>query len=119
MHELGLARDLFHVIKERARANNLTRITSVKIKLGVASGIEEDLLIHSFKDHLFPNSIAQGAKLKIIKEFPAVKCKGCSAIIEMKDEPILSCPECKNMDMEVVAGKDIYIEEIEGEERIS
>lgn len=115
MHELGLAKDLFHIIKERVKANNLKRITSIKIKLGVASGIDESFLIHSFTHHLFPNTIAEGAKLEIIKEFPVVKCKGCGAKIDIKDEPILSCPECKKMDMEVVAGRDIRIEEIEGE----
>jgi hydrogenase nickel insertion protein HypA len=115
MHELGLAKDLFHVIKERGRANNLKRITSIRIKLGLASGIDESLLIHSFADHLFPNTIAEGARLEIIKESPVVRCKGCGAKIDNKDELILSCPQCKEMDMEVVAGRDIHIEEIEGE----
>ena len=115
MHELGLAKDLFHVIKERGRANNLKKITSIRIKLGMASGIDEGLLIHSFADHLFPNTIAEGARLEIVKEFPIVMCKGCGAKIDSTDELTLSCPQCKKMDMEVVAGRDIHIEEIEGE----
>jgi len=115
MHELGLARDLFHIIEERAKANNLKSIKCIKIKLGLASGIDEGFLIHSFIDHLFPNTIAEGTRLEIIKEFPAVRCKGCGTKIDVEDEPILSCPECKKMDMEVVAGMDIHIEEIIGE----
>lgn len=115
MHELGLAKDLFHIVKERAKVNNLKRIKSIRIKLGVASGIEEDFLIHSFVDHLFPGTIAEGAKLEIIKEFPIVRCKECGVKIDVGDEPILSCPECKKMDMEVVAGMDVCIKDIEGE----
>lgn len=114
MHEIGIARDLFYIIKENAKANNLTRVREVKIKLGVASGIEEDLLVHSFVDHIFPGSIADGAKLEIVKESVRVGCKGCGSEIDVQDDPVMNCPTCGNFEIEIMQGKDVYVEEIRG-----
>ncbi|MBU4484572.1 hydrogenase maturation nickel metallochaperone HypA [bacterium] len=115
MHELGIAQDLFHVVKQKACAAKLTKIKVIKIKLGVASGIEESFLIHSFVDHLFPGTIAAGARLEIIKEDVSAKCKGCGANVEIQEAPTFACPSCGGVSMEIGSGREVYIYEIEGE----
>ena len=114
MHEIGIARDLFCVIAETAKANNVTSVKEVRIKLGVASGIEEDFLVHSFIDHVFPGSIADGATLEIIKESVKAKCKGCGNEIDIEDDPVMECPVCGNRTIKITQGKDVYVEEIRG-----
>ena len=114
MHELGIAKDLWQVITEQAKKNNLNKITKVKIKLGEASGIMEDLLRHSLVDHTFPGSIANNAKLEIIKEEIGAKCNSCNTMITKSSSKDFSCPKCKSSDIEVVSGRDVYIDNIEG-----
>lgn len=116
MHELGIARDLFKIVMQKARENSLKTITKVRMKVGVASGIEEDLLRHSFLDHIFPGTIAQGAELELVEETVGAKCKDCGKQIDTSQEFTGHCPACGSFNIEVTKGKDVYLESIEGEE---
>ena len=115
MHELGIARDLFKIIKEKARENNLKRVTKIRIKLGIAAGIEEDFLTHSFVDHILPGTIAAGAVLELIKEDIEAKCKNCGKEIGTQDEFAMKCPACNSPNIEIMKGKNVYLEKIEGD----
>ncbi|OGS47002.1 MAG: hypothetical protein A2539_09155 [Elusimicrobia bacterium RIFOXYD2_FULL_34_15] len=114
MHELGIAKSLFEIALQTAKKNKLTKITRISIKLGEASGIEEGFLKHSFVDHLFPNTIASGCKLEIVVEKVAAICKKCSANFSPK-EMVFCCPSCNEQSIEIISGKDVYVNFIEGE----
>ncbi|HEA46838.1 MAG TPA: hydrogenase maturation nickel metallochaperone HypA [bacterium] len=114
MHELGIAKDLFAKVNEKAKETGLKRITRIKIKLGEASGIEEGFLRHSFIDHILPGSIAEEATLEIEKEEVKARCLDCGKDISTQ-EAGLSCPHCGGNDIEIISGKNVYIENIEGE----
>ena len=114
MHELGIARDLFMIVEKKARENNLKKVTKVRINLGIASGIKENFLRHSFIDHIFPETIAWDAELEIIKEGVEARCRGCGKDIDTQAEFSMNCPACGNFDVEIIRGKDTYLEDIEG-----
>ena len=117
MHELGEARELFAVVKEKAKEHGLKKITKVKIKRGEASGIESDFLRHSFLDHIFPETLAEGADLEIIVEKVGGVCGDCGAGVDIsKDEPAMKCPSCGSYRLEITKGKDVYVDSIEGED---
>ena len=115
MHELGIAKDLFKIVKEKARVNNLKRVTKIRIKVGVASGIEKDFLKHSFIDHIFPKTLAEEAKLEFIREPVEARCKNCGQKLDTQDKFTVSCPACGSVNIEIIRGKDIYLENIEGD----
>jgi len=115
MHELGLARDLFQTILEMARKRNLSKITRIVIKTGLGSGIEKEFLIHGFRDHIFPGTPAQGAELIILDEPLKILCRNCQKDIQDSDAFSMNCPFCGSFHIEIVKGKDIRVETIEGE----
>ena len=115
MHELGIAQDLFGIIEEKARENSLKRITRIRVKVGLAAGIEQDFLKHSFIDHIFPKTIAAQAKLEFTEEPLAAKCKDCEKAIDAPDGSALNCPACGSFNIEIISGKDVYVESIEGD----
>jgi len=103
MHELTIARPLFMEILESARSKGLDRISSVKIALGEAFGIDAELLKHSFMDHLFPNSIAEDCKVDICTESLTARCNQChSSIVELSQEG--KCPKCDASDLDITGG---------------
>lgn len=112
MHELGMAKDLFKVILEKAAEKNLSRITSVRIKAGEASGIEHEFLAHSLKDHVFPGTPAEGCALDIAGERVSAVCSGCGEHPGADD--IFKCPSCGGDEFEITAGRDVLVEEVEG-----
>ncbi len=115
MHELGEALELFEVIKSEAKKNGLKKVSKITIRVGEASGIKIDFLRHSFLDHILPqNSVVKGAKVDFIPETTKLRCGDCKReVVEDSFNPL--CPFCGSSNLEVIAGKDTYIESIEGE----
>lgn len=110
MHELGLARDFFQSILNEAEKNDLKAINKIRIKIGIGSGIEAHLLRHSFEDHLFPGTVAEGAELEIVQESTRVKCRDCGKELSGDEDFSLSCPYCGGFNMQIESGRDISFE---------
>ncbi|MCX7001408.1 MAG: hydrogenase maturation nickel metallochaperone HypA [Candidatus Sumerlaeota bacterium] len=115
MHELGLARDLSEIIFRKASGNNLKKIRKIVLRLGEASGVDEAHLRHSFTDHIFPGTMAEGAELVFIYEPLKAACRKCNKEVQQAEEFLLSCPFCGSYDVVITHGKDILLETIEGE----
>ena len=116
MHEHAIARDLWKVVLSEAQKNNLKKITKVTVVLGMASGIEQDMLDHSFADHIFPESeIAKNAVMEYEILPLSAQCNVCKAEIKPSQMENLKCPYCGSSDMKIVSGHEVYIKNIEGE----
>ena len=115
MHELGIAQDFWTVIKEQAEINKLKKVTSIIIVIGEASGIEKCFLEHSIKDHIIPGTIAENAKIDIIIRPLSAKCRSCGKEITKDSLTEMNCPHCSGTDIEIVSGKETYVQSIEGE----
>ncbi|MFQ5867252.1 MAG: hydrogenase maturation nickel metallochaperone HypA [bacterium] len=115
MHELGIAQDLFHIVKDKAKENNLKAVTKIVVVVGEVSGIEEDFLRHSLMDHLMPGTIVEKAELEITREPLQARCLSCRKEINPQQSFSLRCPNCGNDNLEVTQGKSVYLQSIEGE----
>lgn len=115
MHELGIAEDLFHIVKDKAKENNLKAVTKIVVVVGEASGIEEDFLKHSLMDHIMPGTIAEKAELEITKEPLQARCVACGKEIDVQQNSSLECPDCGDDNLEITQGKNVYLQSIEGE----
>jgi hydrogenase nickel incorporation protein HypA/HybF len=117
MHELGIAKDLFHIVIEKAREHSLKKVAKIRIVVGRASGIDPEYLRHSLVDHVMPGTIAESAALEFVEEDIALKCRACGAGIKPgADVPVIfACPECGSPRLEPVSGGTAYVESIEGE----
>lgn len=115
MHEHGIGRELWTVIEEQAKQNNLTVITKITIVIGKASGIEKDLLVHTMKDHIIPGTIATGCELEFIDENLTAQCNNCKEKIEIHKMETIFCPKCNSGDISISSGNDVFVKSIEGE----
>lgn len=115
MHELGIAQDLFCIVEDKAKENNLKAVTKIVVVVGEASGIKEDFLRHSLTDHLLPGTIAEKAELEITTEPLQARCLACGIEIDSQQSSSLECPNCGDNNLEITQGKNIYLQSIEGE----
>ncbi|HBU69355.1 MAG TPA: hypothetical protein DEE98_03120 [Elusimicrobia bacterium] len=115
MHELGIAKDLWAIIVQKAKENNISKITKITIMIGETSGIEADFLKHSLVDHIMPGSIAGDATLELLDEKIAAKCKKCGREITKDTIMTIKCPFCGSMQIDITAGKETYVKSIEGQ----
>ncbi len=111
MHEHSLARDLAYVVFKQIKERKLKTVKKIKIALGEAFGLEQDLLLHSFKDHVFKGTICEDAEIEFIVEKPKLRCKRCDKEYE---DVVIKC-KCGSIDFDIAAGKDIRVLEVVGE----
>ena len=113
MHETAIVEDMFRIIGEVARKENLSRIDKVHFSIGEMMQVVPDLFRFAF-DAAKENTIAREAELEI--EFLPVKmrCKSCGQEFVIKKQHFY-CDACGNSDLDMVQGREMLIKSIEGE----
>ncbi len=113
MHELKIAEELVDIILNVAQSEKLKKVTKVKIQFGKMIMIVPDVFCFVFESAI-KNTLVQNAKLNL--EILPVKfaCKKCKEESEIEDL-LFVCPYCGSNDLELIQGREIFIESIEGE----
>ena len=114
MHELALAEQLLHVIKQAASDNNLRKVIIVKIIVGEMMAVVPEALEFSFQV-LSRNTVAEGTKLVLEKQQALSQCSQCGHIYSWLEHGY-RCPSCNNLGGTIIQGRDLYIDYLEGDE---
>jgi len=113
MHELGVTQQILEVILKKAKEAEAEKVTRINLVIGEMTGIVDDSVQFYF-DLLSKDSIAGGAILSFERVSTLMRCRRCGFSFTL-DKSLWSCPQCKEWDAEVVAGREFYIDSIEVE----
>ncbi len=73
-----------------------------------------DECISFYWDILSRDSGARGATINFIRKPAVVRCRNCGKEFRLKQEE-WQCPGCGHWDVEIISGKEFYIDSIEVE----
>jgi len=113
MHEYSVTKSLVELCNKEAKANGLGKVKKIKVKVGKFTGFSPES-INFYFEYLKPKTRCAEARI-VFTEIPIrVKCPDCKyeGVIE---EPVFFCPECGKPNMEILSGREFYVESIEGE----
>jgi hydrogenase nickel incorporation protein HypA/HybF len=113
MHELSVVQNIFLTIEKVALANNLKKVTKIVLKVGKLRQLVPEFLHFAFTT-IAKNTIAENAVFEIELVPIKMRCNSCQRgfIVE---ENIYFCDKCGSSDLEMLAGKEIILDNIEGE----
>lgn len=117
MHELSITQSLLEIVTQEVEKNAISKVTAIKLKVGEFTGLEPSCLTFYF-EILTKNTQLEGADLRIERVPVRVKCRSCKKVFDLNDEPLnlaLVCPACSNIDIEIISGRELFVEEIEGD----
>ena len=113
MHEGAIVHSLFEIAKEIKEKEKLITINEVNIIVGKFHQIVEEVMLMHFDLMKAEYDGFENAKL-IMKEIEVkIKCNNCEKE-SVIDEPIFFCEKCESFDTELISGKELHIETIEG-----
>ena len=113
MHELAITESILNIVLDEAKAAQANKITKINLVIGELSGVVSDCVQFYF-DFLKKDNAAEGATIDF-KTVPAqLRCRDCSTSFNPKDSAWV-CPSCQGASVEVVSGRDCYVESIEVE----
>ncbi len=113
MHEGAIVHSLFEIAKEIKEKESLIEIKEVKIIVGKFHQIVEEVMLMHF-DLMKPDYNGfEKAVLKMKEIDVKIKCNKCGEETVL-EEPIFFCEKCESFDTELISGKELHIETIEG-----
>ena len=113
MHEIGIAADLSDIVLAAAGKENLARVTKVSISIGRMVQIVPEIFEFAFREAV-RGSVAADAELDIGIVEIGMSCNICGNEFR-PDENLCRCNVCNSDNVEIIHGKELFIQSIEGE----
>lgn len=113
MHEASIATELINIAIRECNKNGFTKVESIKIIVGRATGVMTDALLFAF-NILKEGTPAEKANLKI-EEIPVRGiCRDCGKEFESSENYLIfECPNCGSFSINLISGKELNITEME------
>jgi hydrogenase nickel incorporation protein HypA/HybF len=113
MHEQSIVEALLATVLEKAAEDKASKILRIYIVAGELSGVVEDSVEFYF-GLLGKGTIAEGASLFFSCPPTQVRCRNCATVYTPENMKFI-CPNCQGTKMEVISGRELFIESMEVE----
>ncbi len=113
MHEMSLMENVRQIIEDAAAEQQFSRVKTIWLELGELSCAEPEAMRFCF-DVVMQHSIAQQARLEIVRTPGSGWCANCSRTVTISAlyEP---CPACGNHAINITGGDAMRVRELEVE----
>ena len=111
MHELAITQSMFDIVLKQAEQAHTKKVTKINLVIGELTGVVSDS-VQFYLDFMTKDTIAEGAAVSITMVPAKAKCRNCSRTFELKEFD-WTCPNCKGNSVEIIAGKELFVESIE------
>ena len=105
---------MLDIALEHAGKADASRVGKIYLAVGSLCGFEEECIQFYF-DFLSKGTIAEGAELSFDRVQAMARCNGCGNTFEL-GEFERSCPRCGGDRLELIAGRELFVESIEVEQ---
>ena len=109
MHELSICGSIADIVTRRAEGRP---VEIIHVRVGQLRQVVPDTLVFCWSI-VSADTALDGSRIDIETVPARVTCRGCGATDEIGDFPILLCPRCDGADVEVVAGEEFLVTELE------
>jgi hydrogenase nickel incorporation protein HypA/HybF len=113
MHELAITQDMLDIVLQQAAEAGAKKVETINLVIGELTGFVEECVKFYF-DFLAKDTIAEGASLEFTLVAPQARCQKCGGTFKPKEYD-WSCPECGGSDIEITAGRELFVESIQVE----
>jgi hydrogenase nickel incorporation protein HypA/HybF len=113
MHELAITQSMLDLVLEQAAKADAKRVGKINLVLGEMTGVVGQCVQFYF-DFLSKGTPAEKATLNFKVVPTTAKCLNCHREFKL-GEFDWTCPHCKGNNIEIVGGKELFVESIEVE----
>jgi hydrogenase nickel incorporation protein HypA/HybF len=111
MHEVAIMTEAVRIAVEAAQAAGAGRITRLRLRVGVLSGVVPEAMRFAF-DVVCGDTMAAGAQLEIELVTGRCWCATCHAEFGCANYAG-QCPCCHNVSNDLRSGRELYIADVE------
>ncbi len=113
MHELSIAQNIVKIVHQEYQKGNFeTKVKKVFFSAGKMNAIIPASLQLNFNVVKKNYEELKSAKLIIEEREVVIQCRQCQEKVEL-EEPVFRCQHCGSADIELVQGKEMFVESFE------
>ena len=113
MHEQSIVESLLALALENAEKAKASKILRIYLVVGELSGVVEEAVEFYFS-FLSKDTIAAQASLFFMHIPAQLRCRNCDTVFTAENHDY-HCPDCKEQQIEIIGGRELYIDSIEVE----
>jgi hydrogenase nickel incorporation protein HypA/HybF len=113
MHEQSIVENLLKIVLDSAKQANAGKVHKVNVVVGELAGAVDESMNFYFS-FLRQNTIAAEAELVFTHKPALLHCRKCKLDFTAKNQDF-RCPKCGQPQVEIIGGRDLYVESIEAE----
>ena len=111
MHELAITQSMFDIVLRQAERAQAKKVTKINLVIGEMTGVVGES-VQFYLDFLTRGTVAEGAAVSLTMMPPKAQCCNCKQTFELREFD-WGCPKCKSNSVEIIAGKELFVESIE------
>ena len=111
MHELSITQSMLDLVLEQAEKAEAKEVGRINVVIGEMTGVVGECVQFYFP-FLSKGTAAEGATLSFTMIPTTARCRDCDSSFELKEFE-WTCPHCGSNNMEITAGKELFVESIE------
>ncbi|MBV8980605.1 MAG: hydrogenase maturation nickel metallochaperone HypA [Acidimicrobiia bacterium] len=108
MHEIGLCEGVLGVALDAAGGGPVRR---VRLRVGRLQGVVPEVFDQAW-EMVSEGTPAAGSRVQLVDVAVQVRCRACGQESEADEAPF-DCRHCGSPDVEVIAGDELVVEEVE------
>lgn len=113
MHEMSLCESILDILEQQAQAQHYRKVKTVWLEIGALSSVEPGAMRFCF-DAVMRGSLADRARLEIIHVQARAWCLQCCQNVAV-EQRYDACPACGSHQLQINAGEEMRIKELEVE----
>ena len=111
MHEFAITQSMLDLVLEQAKKAGAKEVGKINVVIGEMTGVVGECVQFYFP-FLSQGTIAEGATLCFTMVSTMARCRDCSREFELQEFD-WACPNCGGNSLEIIAGKELFVESIE------
>jgi hydrogenase nickel incorporation protein HypA/HybF len=104
---------MLDLVLEQAEKTEAKKVKKINLVIGEMTGFVEDSIQFHF-NFISKKTIAEGATLSFTVSPARARCQDCDKHFELREFNWI-CPHCGSNNIEVITGKELFVESIEVE----
>ncbi|MBI5606539.1 MAG: hydrogenase maturation nickel metallochaperone HypA [Deltaproteobacteria bacterium] len=110
---MGIAQSILDIVEQEMARHGATRVSTIRLVVGEFTAVVPHSLTFCF-EIITKDTPFEGVKLEMEQVPLTGRCSGCGEEFVIKEYRFV-CPKCQSQEIETVAGKELFIKEIEAE----
>ena len=113
MHELAITQSMLDIVLEQAKKAEAKKVSKINLVIGEMTGVVTEC-VEFYLGFLSKGTVVEGAALSVEMVPPKARCRQCGETFQL-GEFDWTCTKCGGKSLEVMAGRELFVESIEVE----